>query len=55
MKETLTREDLNAPCADCGHTRESHDYSGCMCWIMADANQKCPCKVWKEEQKAKDG
>ena len=46
----LTREELNAKCADCGHSRESHDYSGCLCWIMADADRKCPCKVWKAEK-----
>jgi hypothetical protein len=37
----------NAKCADCGHSFESHDYSGCLIWIDADAAQPCPCKVWK--------
>jgi len=32
-------------CEECGHTRENHDYSGCLCWINADANNKCPCTV----------
>lgn len=35
-------------CADCGHARESHDYSGCLIWINADAKSPCLCKVWKE-------
>lgn len=35
-----------AKCADCGHAKESHDYSGCLCWINADAKTPCPCKVW---------
>lgn len=35
----------NVACEDCGHGRESHDYSGCLCWLMADANQKCLCTV----------
>ena len=47
-KDSLSREDLNAKCAGCGHTRESHDYGGCLCWINADAANKCPCKVWRE-------
>lgn len=35
----------NVACEDCPHTRENHDYSGCLCWIMADTNNKCPCTV----------
>jgi len=35
----------NVACEECGHTRENHDYSGCLCWINADANNKCPCTV----------
>lgn len=35
----------NVACEDCGHARENHDYSGCLCWIEADASRKCLCKV----------
>lgn len=35
----------NVACEGCGHGRENHDYSGCLCWVMADANQKCQCAV----------
>ena len=51
----MERAQLNEKCADCGHTRESHDhYKGCLCWINADANNKCLCKVWRSNERMGD-
>lgn len=48
MTEKEERPARNAKCSECGHSFESHDYSGCLIWINADAANPCPCKVWKE-------
>jgi hypothetical protein len=39
----------NVRCEDCGHSRENHDYRGCLVWINADASKPCSCAVVRIE------
>lgn len=48
----VTQEERNEKCADCGHSRENHDGSGCLVWINADAHNKCLCKLFKKIEEA---
>jgi hypothetical protein len=52
LSEDEARKWRNAKCANCEHTQENHDYSGCRCWINADASTPCLCKKWKPETMA---
>lgn len=47
-QETEKRIDRRQTCAECGHTRESHDYSGCLIWTNADSAHKCACRIFKD-------
>ena len=51
-RKDIERPERDAKCGVCGHTYESHDYNGCLCFIEADASQPCPCKVWKPVEAA---
>lgn len=51
LKNEVARLTRNDKCYDCGHSRESHDYNGCLIWVNADSYRKCLCKVWVASEK----